>query len=69
MTIKQMLPKQQEAINAFVEDFKSNFSGSDDYESGVNDALWSMLNLIITDDSHIFEHFVNMRYEYASETI
>lgn len=69
MTIKSMLPKQQESLKKFAEEFKENFSGSSDYESGVNDAMWGMLNLIVTDKSNLFEQIEKMRLEYMEETI
>ena len=34
-------------INEIVEEFKSDFSGSNDYMSGVNDASYSMLRKIL----------------------
>ena len=38
--------KNEQEINEFVEEFKTHFSGSSDYMSGVNDGAYSMLRKI-----------------------
>lgn len=65
--VKPMLPEQQLQLEQFAKQFKEGFDGSDDYKSGVNDALWHMLNLLITDDSAFFRELHNMRYVYEAK--
>jgi ribosomal protein L20 len=43
--------KTEKEINDFVEEFKTHFSGSTDYLSGVNDAAYSMYRKIASDIS------------------
>lgn len=61
-----MLPQQQKSFEDFANEFKGNFDGSPDYNSGVNDALWTMLNFLITDNGQFYESLRQMRYDYLA---
>lgn len=66
-TVKPMLAHQQKQLEQFATEFKLGFSGSDDYTSGVNDALWHMLNLLVTDNTFFFQALADMRYQYTAQ--
>lgn len=64
--VKPMTAQQQQQLEAFVTGFKSTFSGSEDYKSGINDATWNMLNFLVTDEGVFLETLKRMRYDYAA---
>jgi hypothetical protein len=57
----------QEHLAPEIKGFKSRFSGSTDYESGVNDATYALLQQILIDDVHLFEYLSYLRNVLESE--